>query len=176
MPSSTYTLIKSDTLTSSAASYTFTAIPSTYTDLVVRFTGRLDGGAGGGVSVIRLNSSALSMSVTYIYTNYSYTLTSSMDSASTTAAVGYINDGGSTSNTFSNSEIYIPNYSVAGVKKQVSTIGGMEYDASAFNYGFWSALQVIDTAAITSIELDSVTGGSNFVSGSSFYLYGISKS
>ncbi len=38
----TYTLINSNVLTSSAASVTFSAIPATYTDLVIRCSGRSD--------------------------------------------------------------------------------------------------------------------------------------
>jgi hypothetical protein len=45
MPS-TYTLIKGETIGSSAASYTFTAIPSTFTDLVLRISVRSTSGAG----------------------------------------------------------------------------------------------------------------------------------
>ena len=38
----TYTLISSNTLTSSAASVTFSSIPATYTDLVLRISARSD--------------------------------------------------------------------------------------------------------------------------------------
>ena len=39
----TYTLIASNTLSSAAASVTFSAIPATYTDLVLRYSARSDG-------------------------------------------------------------------------------------------------------------------------------------
>ena len=172
----TYELISSNILSASAASVTFSSIPGTYTDLVLRFSGRLDGGAGSGVAVIRLNSSALSMGTTYMYTNYSGTKAGGKDTASTTCGLGYINDGGSTANTFSNSEVYIPNYAVSGTKKQATTFPGMEYISGAFNYGFAGSISIDTTTAITSIEIDSVTGGTNFVSGCSFYLYGIKSS
>lgn len=176
MPS-TYTLISSNVLSTSAASVTFSAIPSTYTDLVLRYSARLDGGAGSGVGVISLNSAALSMSTTYLFTNFAGSASSGRDSAATSCGIGYINDGGSTpSNTFTNAEIYIPNYAVSGVNKQMSTITAMEYESSAFNYGYVGAINVTSTAAITSINIDNVTGGSNFVAGSSFYLYGIKNS
>lgn len=172
----TYSLISSNTLSSSATSVTLSAIPQTYTDLVLKFSGRLDGGSGNGVAVIRLNSTTLSMGTTYMYTNYSATKAGGKDAASTTCGLGYINDGGSTAATFSNSEVYIPNYSISGIKKQITTFPGMEYISGAFNYGYAGSISIVDTAAITSIEIDSVTGGTNFVAGCSFYLYGIKNS
>lgn len=172
----TYSLISSNTLSAPAASVTFTSIPASFTDLVLKFTGRLDGGAGSGVAVIRLNSASLSMATIYMYTNYGTTRNGGLDAASTTCGLGYINDGGSTSNTFSNSEVYIPNYSVSGTKKQATTLTGMEYGSDTFNYGFIGSINISGTNVITSMEIDSVTGGSNFVSGSSFYLYGIKNS
>jgi hypothetical protein len=42
--------------------------------------------------------------------------------------------------------------------------------------GAYAALLVGSNTAITSITIGRLTGGSNFVAGSSFYLYGISKS
>ena len=75
-----------------------------------------------------------------------------------------------TSNTFATAEIYIPSYRVSQ-HKQISMDSATENNATtayrAVDAGLWRS-----TAAITSIELD----GSNFVSGSSFYLYGIKNS
>ncbi len=52
----TYELIKGETLASSAASYTFSAIPSTYTDLVVRVSARGDAGGSSNYYTIVLNA------------------------------------------------------------------------------------------------------------------------
>ena len=108
-------------------------------------------------TAIRANSTPAADSIsatnqTYIYANY-------MPSSTTTA------------NTFSNDEIYIPSYTLAQ-NKPISTTTNEENNSSTSvwyvvaNAGLWR-----NTAAITSITLGNL--GVNFVTGSSFYLYGI---
>ena len=165
----TYTLISSNVLTSSAASVTFSSIPATYTDLVVRASIRSDRSAVEDWLFIKFNG---------LTTNRSYTrLTGSGSAAasgrSTTGIVlGEINAATATANTFSNQEIYIPSYT-ASQNKPMSGIGMQEDNAAAAymmaSAGLWS-----NTSAITEINLYPETGP-NFVSGSSFYLYGISN-
>ncbi len=75
-----------------------------------------------------------------------------------------------TSNTFASADIYIPSY-LATQNKPVSIDSATENNATeayrAATAGLWR-----NTAAITSINLE----GGDFVSGSSFYLYGIKNS
>ena len=172
MPS-TYTLIKGETVTTTPSSYTFTAIPSTYTDLVVRYSAR---GSDSGVSInamIKVNTDTS--------TNYSRTNLFSGGSSATSVRAsnedrwyfGFsINGASATANTFSNSELYIPNYTVSS-SKPASGFSVTETNATAADLGV-VALLWRNTAAITSLELTPLSG--TFVSGSSFYLYGISKS
>ena len=54
----TYTLIKGETLTTAAASYAFTAIPSTYTDLVIRWSARDTSNFGDNFSNARMQINA----------------------------------------------------------------------------------------------------------------------
>jgi len=171
MPS-TYKLISSNVLSSSAASVTFSAIPSTYTDLVVRFSVRADEtGTTRSDMTLKINGTSA---------NYSYTrligsgtaVTSTRVSSGTSFNPGDINAVDSTANTFTNGEIYIPSYLVSQ-NKPISSILAQENNAtSAFIRAFanlWS-----NTEAITSLVF-TVNGGFNYVSGSSFYLYGIKK-
>jgi len=170
MPS-TYTLISSNVLSSSAASVTFSAIPSTYTDLVVRFSGRSD--TSSTIVAITFNGDTA--------TNYSNvrlrgdgtTAYSFLDS-SVNKIYGYYgtNTSSTTANTFTNAEIYIPNYLVSA-NKPVSYYSVQEDNATAANI-LPSANLWRNTAAITSITFTPNTG--NLVSGSSFYLYGIKNS
>jgi hypothetical protein len=169
----TYTLIASNTLSSSAASVTFSSIPGTYTDLVFRFSARHDGATTSPLTTrVTLNGTT---------TNYSDTrLLGESTGASSGRSTGlaYLNfnggivPGGATSNTFSNAEIYIPSYTVSQ-NKTVSYETGCENNSTlALNgaiAGLWS-----NTATITSIAFAIATG--NFVSGSSFFLYGIKNS
>ena len=172
MPS-TYELIKGETVTTTPSSYTFTAIPSSYTDLVVRYSAR---GSASGVSInamIKINTDTA--------TNYSRTNLFGDGSSATSVSgtsedrwyFGFsINGASATSNTFSNSELYIPNYTVSA-NKPTSGFSVTETNATAADLGV-VALLWRNTATISSLELTPLSG--TFVSGSSFYLYGIKKS
>lgn len=115
--------------------------------------------------------------------NYGYTYLRGSGSASgdsygpaspeTSGYVGLVNAPTSTSNVFSSGEIYIPNYT-SSTQKPNSAFTGME-QASTTAYITASANLGTATTAISSISFLS-RNGNNFISGSSFYLYGIKKS
>jgi hypothetical protein len=162
----TYTLISSNVLSSSAASVTFSAIPATYTDLVLRISCRKDNAGTSGTYTITANST--NGSSTYIIGTGS-----TASSTRTSFLRPYTAQSGATSNTFDSTEIYIPNYT-GTTQKPVSTFNAQENnDASAWNIqGVASLFNV--TSAITSISIANGSGV-NFVTNSSFYLYGISN-
>jgi hypothetical protein len=165
----TYTLISSNTLGSSAATVTFSSIPATYTDLVLRISSRFDGNGNSLAITFNGNTSSVYRNV-YLSADGSATETS--NSGSTKIFLIGVNTSPSTANTFGNMEVYIPNYQVAA-NKPFSSFGATENNATTafieMNAGLF-----LSTAAITSIGL---SGDSyNFVSGSSFYLYGIKNS
>lgn len=171
MPS-TYVNIATTTLGASAASVTFSSIPSTYTDLVIRYSARRD-----------LNSAAITFTINSdTGTNYSATLLSGDGATATSSRVSNIytpliygagvEQSGYTASTFNNGEIYIPSYT-SSATKPFSFFGVQENNATTSNITA-HALLWRGTSAITSIVL-SVTG-SNFVANSSFYLYGIKNS
>lgn len=172
MPS-TYKLISSNVLASSAASVTFSAIPSTYTDLVLRMSVRNDRAVTDGTLRLTVNANSSSIySWTYLQGNGS--AASSARSAATTFLSDIPLEGSSaTSNTFSSIEIYIPSYT-ASQNKPVSTFGVNETNATAIEMKAVAGL-IATTAAVSSIELSN-TSTFQFVSGSSFYLYGIKNS
>lgn len=169
----TYTLIASNTLSSTAASVTFSSIPGTYTDLVLRFSARHDGASTSPLTTrVTLNGTT---------TNYSNTKllgesTGASSGRDTGLAFLVLNGGavpgGATSNTFSNAEIYIPNYTVSQNKPLNYETGCENNSTLALNGAIANLWQ--NTAAITSIALFFASG--NFVSGSSFFLYGIKNS
>ena len=172
MPS-TYTLISSNVLASNAASVTFSAIPSTYTDLAIRISARITT-ADVDDLLMQLNS----------LTTYSYTqlrgydgtnVASSRATGATRIRVSEVNGAASTSNTFTSTEIYIPNYATA-VAHPTSSFGAVEENGNTLNKinttaGLYSATSV----AVTSITF-SLPGSFNFLTNSSFYLYGIKNS
>ena len=165
----TYTLINSNVLSSSAASVTFSSIPATYTDLVVRVSAR-----GGGTNSINLTFNGVTtatQSVTRVTGNGSSAASARTTSATQLAIRGTTNNNAYTASTFSNAEIYIPSYTVSQ-NKPISSFGVNENNATdsfmSADAGLWS-----NTAAITSITL--TTADTTFDTGSSFYLYGVSN-
>jgi hypothetical protein len=167
----TYTLIEAKTLGSSAASIEFTSIPQTYTDLVLVYSARTNAAGRTDEANLTFNSNTSNYSWKMLYG--SGTAAESVQDSSATSIAGIqIPGGGSTASTFSNGQIYIPNYTGSN-NKSVSSEATQE-DNQALAYikvvsGLWS-----NSAAITSVKLSGATG--SFVQHSTAYLYGISNS
>lgn len=169
----TYTLISSVTVGSGgSSSIAFSSIPSTYTDLCLVLSLRQDQTASndGQIPAIQFNGSSSNFS--------SRTLRGTGSAASSFSATTNILTYGSdpsdfTSNTFANTQVYIPNYTSSN-NKSFSLDGVTENNATsaqaALQANLWS-----QTAAITSITLSPFTGGGLFVQYSTAYLYGISN-
>jgi len=169
----TYTLISSNVLSSSAASVTFSSIPSTYTDLVLRISARdTNTGAIIGSATFTFNGSSGSLySITKLIGDGS-AASSSRRSSITSDEFYYPGaNAGMSTNTFGSAEIYIPSYTAsqnkpfstfAVTENNSTTAGNSEIDAWANLYR--------DTAAISSIAINAYV---TFAIGSSFYLYGI---
>jgi hypothetical protein len=164
----TYTLISSVTVGSGgAANIEFTSIPSTYTDLVLKLSGRSNRSETTEFLNINLNSSASNFD--------NKTLESagtSVYSGSYGTYIGSIPAATATANTFGSFEIYIPNYAGSNFKS-VSSDSASENNL-AQNYQDLIAILWSQTAAITSIKLVP-SNASNFVQYSNAYLYGISN-
>ena len=161
----TFELIASSTVgASGAASIDFTSIPSTFTDLCILTSVRVDGATaatqmtfnGGGTGTfssrwLRGTGSAVSSSI------------------ETNIHAGYANYSGTTASTFANATIYIPNYAGSS-QKSVSVDSVNENNATtAFAVliaGLWTG-----TAAINQVTLSPVSG--NYVQYSTAYLYGV---
>jgi len=169
----TYTLIASNTLSTSAASVTFSAIPATYTDLVLRCSIRDNSASSFVANTFRLNNNS---SAIYSYTNLTGNGTTANSGRGSGLTELYSLTGttpAATANTFGNAELYIPNYT--GTAKKVSSAYGVsENNATLSSIAAYAGL--IDlTSAITSIQVIALPTYS-FVSGSSFFLYGIKNS
>ena len=167
MPANYVLLEKITVGASGASSVTFSSIPQTgYTDLVLRTSLRTTGGDTS--PVITFNSSVGSSR--FLYGDGS-TAASASDSSNMYITTG-INPSTYTANTFASGEMYIPNYTSSNYKSS-STDGVTENNATgsyqSINATLWS-----NTAAITSITV-TVSSGSPFSQGSTFYLYGVAK-
>jgi hypothetical protein len=171
----TYTLIESQVLGSAAASVTFSSIPATYTDLVLRYSSRHNNAFSISQSAITFNgSSAANYSETVVYGD-SVSAASGGQSGSNISFM-YDDANSATSNTFSNTELYIPNYTVSA-NKPMSWFGVTENNATTSNSAMivGNASLWRDNSAITSITILALASR-NFLAGSSFYLYGIKNS
>jgi hypothetical protein len=170
----TYQLIASNTVGSGGvSSVTFSSIPSTYTDLVIKTSSRTNRAATYDYYKMKFNSSATGYSDKSLYGTGSNS--ASEFNNATTYAFNYIMDASTaTANTFSNVEFYIPNYASSDYKSYSTNAIHEDNQTTAYiglTAGLWS-----NTAAITSISFESGTGANNFVEHTTFYLYGIKNS
>lgn len=163
----TYTLIASSTLSSSQSAITFTSIPSTYTDLCLEVSLRTDQAVNANGCYLRFNDATTSYSERALFG--SGASAASLSDTGVSIFFWYIDGASSTSSTFGNASIYVPNYAGSNYKS-VSTDAVSENNgttAYAFlNAGLWS-----NTAAINKITLTAASG--NLVQYSTAYLYGV---
>jgi len=172
MANPTMTLIASNTVGSSGSSQIiFTSIPSTYTDLLLKISARdtSTGQSAYGFSLVFNNDLTTS--------NYSgRTVVGNGTNASSGTISDYgttltYNAGASTANTFSNDELYIPNY--AG-----STAKSMSIDAVTENNAttIWAQFVAKLYTPTTAISRLDIYASGTFAQYSTFYLYGIKNS
>ena len=168
----TYTLISSNVLSSSAASVTFSSIPATYTDLVLRCSTRVpDYASVSPTTILTFNGSSTTYNSTRLRGNGATATSTRQGSFIYINVPNSLNGGTTTANTFDNVEIYIPSYT-ANQNKPISHSFAVENnDTTAYvgvTAGSWRT-----SSAITSITIEP--NSDTFVSTSSFYLYGISN-
>jgi len=171
MPS-TYTLISSNVLSSSTYTVTFSAIPSTYTDLVFRCSTRTN---ASGVAIDKLAFRTGANDVIYsttILEGNGAAASSRRESDNNNMAAGYNTGATATSDTFSSTEIYIPNYANTS-NKPMSIFTAQENNTTTAYIDVNAALHRV-SSAIT--EVNFFTNSGQFIAGSSFYLYGIKNS
>jgi hypothetical protein len=166
----TMTLIETKTLGTAQAAIEFTSIPQDATDLCVMASLRTTTSGDEQNGTLTFNDSTSGYSEKMLV-GYGDSRTSVSQSGSGISWALIATGNSQTSNTFSNSAAYIPNYtssaakSVSGdaVSENNATAAQMRIDAALWN----------NTAAITKV---SVTCGSgNFSIGSTISLYKITK-
>jgi len=163
--------IADTTVESPVTSFTFSGIPSGYTDLKVVMSGRSSVTATYGTGLyIEFNGSSASQ-----YTIRALEGADSTVGSYTTGPTTFINAGAivgpsQTANTFNNFEMYIPNYTSSNNKS--ASIDNVQENNSTTGWdNNLSAVLWANTAAITSIKF--TPNGGSFVANSTFTLYGI---
>ena len=158
-------LLASTTLTSAAASYTFSSIPSTYKHLRMTWQAKSEAAYPVDYLVATFNSDVIFSNSNY----WSQTVTGS----ASYAFFGLIHGATNYMSTpLWGGYADILNYSQS-FSKQTLAIGGVNDSTSTTNVFLWAyAALYIPTTVISSMKLQT-TNGSNFIVGSTFQLYGI---
>ena len=161
----TLTPIQTYTLSASTTTVTFSNIPQNYTDLKLLVSARQDNSDNN--LLFRPNGATTSLSSRMLTGDGASPLANT-----TTTPYGLVGQTGLTASTFGSAEWTIPNYTSANYKSWSVEECNETNATTAYtrlSAGLWSS-----TAAITSITLVAGSSG-NFVSGSTFTLYGISN-
>jgi hypothetical protein len=164
-------LIETKVLASAAASISFTSIPQTFTDLVMVISTRSDSANSGfpwQQANLSVNGNTASLTGRQLY-GLGNSVASNTYSGSLLADWGQ--STATVANTFSNSIVYFPNYTLA-INKSISIDAVQESNGTSAAMGIIAGLWS-NTAAITSLTL--TTGIGNFVATSSISLYGVTS-
>lgn len=170
----TYKKITTVTVGSGGAStISFTSIPQTYTDLVVKISGRSNRSEVFDNMEFRLNGSTTSADRRYLLAYNGNTLISGSDTNIGGQIVSALAGDTATASTFGNTEVYIPNYTSNNYKSFSGDAVG-ENNASNSRLGL-NAVVWANTSAVTSIEMAPSTG-TLFKEYSTATLYGVKNS
>lgn len=152
-----------------AATIEFTSIPQTYTDLVIKISGRFS--VDSASAFLRYNGTTTNGNSIWLEGSGS-AASSSTDGSNQYGPVHGIVNSTKTASVFGNAEIYIPNYTSSN-NKSSSSDGVTENNGTATTMALGANLWS-NTAAITSIQIVPAAGG-NFVQYSTAYLYGVTS-
>jgi len=151
-----------------ASTIEFNNIPQIYTDLVLKVSARTNQASVTSEYNVTFNGSTSSISLRGLYGN------GSAAGSQTLTRHPMLGTGSTaTSNTFGNSELYIPNYAGSNNKSSSSDAVAESNTTTVFSYlnaSLWS-----NTAPVSSITLTPDASGSTFSQYSSATLYGIRK-
>lgn len=149
-----------------AASISFTSIPATYTDFLVKGSVRTNRSDGSDWVSITLSSGGTYTQKTIVGNGSSAVSDSSVPS-------GMATDGNTaTSNTFGSFELYLPNY--AGSNAKSYSLDSVSENNATTAYAQLFAGLGSGTSAVNSITF-TPQYGTGFVQYSTAYLYGISN-
>jgi hypothetical protein len=163
----TYEPIATQTLTGTVATVTFNSIPQTYTDLILVVQARSSTGGASDVLNLFLNNDGANI---YSYTRLmgdGSTTSSGREASVTTWRINYnLPGGGATANVFGLDTIQLFNYSNTTTFKTALWRSNPAQILSGLSSNLYRS-----TGAITRMDLSLSVA--NFVSGSTFTLYGI---
>jgi hypothetical protein len=149
-----------------ASSIDFTSIPQTYTDLIVKLSGRTLQTQVYGVVYMKFNGSTANQTAIRLYGG------DGSAGSDNTVTAALLSGNNATASTFGTADIYIPNYTSSNFKSVSSDSVG-ETNGTSGIYVQLSANLWSSTSAITSL---SFYGSNDFVQYTTATLYGIKNS
>jgi hypothetical protein len=165
MATNTYVALNKQTVAVAASNITFSAIPATYTDLVLVLQGamvanaRVDIYVGNGTVDTGANYSNTSL-----FANGVATTTTSLRNATTSSMQGMFDSMGTGTNQV-NSITHFQNYANTSVRKTVMGRFNSNSNGAGMFSGLWRSTSAID--------IITLTGTSNFAVGTTASLYGV---
>lgn len=170
---STFTKIASYTVSSAVTSFQMNSIPQTYTDLCIKISGRGSRSAFYSDATVRINNDGSLLYDWRWLRDYSGTVGSY--SATNDYGISWYDNGStSTSNVFSNTEIYIPNYTSSNYKS-VSFENIVETNSTDC-FVLLGTYLYKSTNAITSLGFTGSPNNYSLQPYSTYTLYGIKNS
>lgn len=155
-----------------AASITFSSIPQTYTDLVLKLSVRGTGSVVNRNILIAFNGSSANFTMRNVVNEGGTVASYTQGAYGGTNATGYNPGSTATASTFGNADFYFANYTSSN-NKSVSVDSVGENNATAgylwLGTNLWSS-----SSAITSLTFTE--DANNFAEFSTATLYGITKS
>jgi hypothetical protein len=152
---------------------TFANIPqSGYTDLKVVCSARGTQADVSNALTIRFNGATSGYSTRELVGSGSAASSTSRTNLGSAMYLGNIDGNNATANTYSNTEIYIPNYNSTTINKSISVDNVSENNGTEA-YATLIAGLYSSTSAITSIDIVSLAAHGVLMSGSTFSLYGL---
>ena len=171
----TMTLISATTVGSGGtAGVSFSSIPQTYTDLLLKVSYRSDRAQFNDYLRVRFNSSTTGYTDRNINQSSGSSTASESNNSSAYAFMFGLNGNTATASTFGSIDMYIPNYSTDMIKTWSSdaiTANNATFTQSSLTGGKWN-----NTAAITDLYIASHDTAKIILEHSSVYLYGIKNS
>ena len=174
MPTPTFTKVATNTISSSGiSSITFSAIPSAYEDLLIYSSVDVD--RAGNYSLNNFTQINSQSTTTNYVGGYVYNDASSASSSTSSPSVFPSSANNVQSSTFSTNWLYIPAYRSTTLSNMIYYMGAGDNLGNTYGVILFGNARPGTAEAISSITLKELSGNS-FISGSTFYLYGIKNS
>jgi hypothetical protein len=168
----TFIALRTTTLTATATSFTFSALPSTYTDLTIYYSLRETSAGRNNAFTITFNNDSSSIYTNAIGVMLNTTATGMNSSTATAITNLYANGNDAPANIFGTGRIYIAGYTSSDRKTVIAETVATSNDSNMA----WAMLgsSYNSSSAISSITITPSSG--SFAIGSAVSLYGIKNS